>query len=89
MGQYDQQAEALQKMIVAYSEMRSRLDRVDRALGRRYRKTSMQGWLDRVDRDLERFYCRIVRLSMQAGQPRQQRSQLRYYISAPVPCPSR
>lgn len=84
MSQHDQQAEGIQKMIVAYMEMRKRLNRIHRAI-RRCREASTQRWLNRVDRDLERFHCKIVRLSLQVAQPRQPRSERRYLHACSPP----
>ena len=84
MVQHDLQAEELRKMIFAHIDMRRRLNRVDRVLGRFHRETSIQRRLDRLDRDLERFHCKIVRLSLQAAHPRQ-RSGLRYLHACSPP----
>jgi hypothetical protein len=78
MRQHDQQAEEIKRMIFAYIDMRSRLDRVDRALGRFHYNTSIQRRLDKIDRDLTRFNCKITPLSLKAAQLRGQRSDRRY-----------
>jgi hypothetical protein len=74
MRQLNQQAEAIQRMLFAYTDMRSRLHRIDRNLERFHSemglKAALHQELNRIDRDLERFNRKIMRLSLNVAEPR-------------------